>query len=245
MTDLASSDLPGEAPAARLPRMAGQGRQKRRAVAYLPTERGDDREAVLACARDAGLRILGWHGGEDSRTEKLGRRTGLADALAALADGNADALIVESLDALAPQRAEQEAIVSTVWLHGGRLLTCDGGEITRGAVGGALRNVAALVVDLHESVAKARRRSGRQRKAERGEYAGGRPPYGYRVEDGALVEDRPEQAAVQRMRELHEAGASLQAIADALTTEGYRPRRAERWSRQAVLKVLQRQDGQR
>jgi hypothetical protein len=64
-----------------------------------------------------------------------------------------------------------------------------------------------------------RLQAGRRRKADKadkGGYAFGGPPYGYRAEGRALVPHEAEQAALARMTELRSGGASLRAVASAL-----------------------------
>ncbi len=63
-----------------------------------------------------------------------------------------------------------------------------------------------------------RLRSGRRRKAEKGGYAYGSPPFGWRVERGELVADDAEAEALARIAELRSDGASLREIALALIT---------------------------
>ncbi|MBV8093120.1 MAG: hypothetical protein JO212_19835 [Acetobacteraceae bacterium] len=47
-------------------------------------------------------------------------------------------------------------------------------------------------------------------------------PFGWRVdEDGTLIEDPEQQAAIQRMIELRTASLSLRAIADRIAAEGF------------------------
>ena len=49
-----------------------------------------------------------------------------------------------------------------------------------------------------------------------GMFTGGFPPYGFRLEGGALVEDEVEQGIVRTARAYRQAGLSLRAIADAI-----------------------------
>ena len=59
-----------------------------------------------------------------------------------------------------------------------------------------------------------------QRK--RGRYLGGKVPFGFTVgADGDLVEDAAQQAALVKMRAMRASGATLRAIAEATTREGF------------------------
>ena len=85
-----------------------------------------------------------------------------------------------------------------------------------------------------------RLRSGRRRKADKGADAYGSPPYGYRVQAGALVPDELEQVAIARMRGLRASGASLRQIATLLEGEGCKPKRGERWYPMTSRQILSR-----
>jgi hypothetical protein len=85
-----------------------------------------------------------------------------------------------------------------------------------------------------------RLRAGRRRKAEKGGYAYGAPPFGHRAQDGELVRDEAEQATLARMCELRRSGSSLREIASILEGEGFKPRRSKRWHPVVVQRVLDR-----
>jgi DNA invertase Pin-like site-specific DNA recombinase len=74
-------------------------------------------------------------------------------------------------------------------------------------------------------------------KKSKGEYCGGKVPFGFRVEDGMLVKDEQQAAAAVRIRQLHASGVSLRKIADALTAEGY-PHPCGRWNHSTVARCI-------
>ncbi len=58
-------------------------------------------------------------------------------------------------------------------------------------------------------------------QAKRGRYLGGVVPFGYTAnEDGALVEDEQQQAAIREMIALKDAGKSLRAISEVMKQRG-------------------------
>ena len=64
-------------------------------------------------------------------------------------------------------------------------------------------------------------RASKRAQKERGEYLGGKPPFGWRsTPGGGLVVDHQQQQALSRMRALRAGGASLRAVAARLTAEG-------------------------
>ena len=73
-----------------------------------------------------------------------------------------------------------------------------------------------------------------------GQRHGGSPPFGYRAEDGQLVPDPAEQAALARINELRSEGATLREIARALEAEGHRTKRADRWHPETLRRIAKR-----
>ncbi len=172
-------------------------------------------------------------------------RLGLHDALAAVKDRAVGGLVVYRLDRLARKLTVQEATLSKVWDVGGAVFAVDLGEVPRDdpddPVKTALRQMVGVFAQLERGMIAARLRSGRLLKAERGGYAGfGAPPYGTRSVAGELVVDTTEQRAVGRALALRSSGASLRTIARALTDEGYRPKRSDRWHPETLRRMLER-----
>lgn len=70
-------------------------------------------------------------------------------------------------------------------------------------------------------------------------------PYGWRYSDRLdargnriLEEDPKQQAAIQRMCELHDAGKSVREIIGILTSEGHPPQRSGKWSFNSAWRIL-------
>lgn len=80
--------------------------------------------------------------------------------------------------------------------------------------------------------------AGRMLKAAAGGYSGGQPPYGYRPNGRHGLEPSDEYNALRLMRAMKEAGRTLQAICDALTAHGYKPRRGIVWRPSTVAGIL-------
>lgn len=189
---------------------------------------------LVAVHTDAG--VSGSNGVED--------REGLPLALEAIRDGQADAVVVLRLDRLARALTVQEATLATVWRLGGQLHTVESGEVLPDdpddPMRTAMRQMAGVFAELERRMVVKRLRDGRKRKAEKGQFAYGSPAYGQRSEAGQLVEDDRESAALARIRELHAEGVSLRGIAAALTAEGHRPKRSDRWHPQSLARIVAR-----
>lgn len=170
-------------------------------------------------------------------------RPGLISALKAVASGEADGIVVSSIDRLARMLTVQEAILAKVWHLGGRAFTADGGEITADdpddPMRTAMRQMAGVFAQLDRAMLVKRLRNGRAEKAAQGGYAYGGPPYGWSAVDGSLVPESAEQEVLTVMRELRAAGLSYGAVAAELNVRGT-PARRGRWHAQTVSRALAR-----
>jgi DNA invertase Pin-like site-specific DNA recombinase len=106
---------------------------------------------------------------------------------------------------------------------GVHLLDLGGSAIdTSSAMGKFFLTVMAGAAELERNQISERTSAVLRHKADRGEYTGGAPPFGFRLaNDGVrLVEDAAEQRVLARARELRGHGTSLRAIAAQLAAEG-------------------------
>ena len=173
-----------------------------------------------------------------------GDREGLTEALSAIRFNGADGLVVSTLDRLARSLTVQEAALQQVWAAGGNMFAVDQGEVLADdpddPMRTFMRQVLGAVAQLDAAMIAARLRRGRAFKAEKGGYAYGAPPYGYRAEAGGLVEEPEEMAVVEQITELRTAGRSLRNIAASLNQEGVRPKRSDQWHPYTVKRILDR-----
>lgn len=80
--------------------------------------------------------------------------------------------------------------------------------------------------------------SGRKKKLESGEYAGGRPAYGYRAKNGSLVINTKEAEIVQKIRSLRMGRLSYQKIAERLNLEGIKPKSGKKFYPSTIRYIL-------
>ena len=78
---------------------------------------------------------------------------------------------------------------------------------------------------------------GKIEKAKQGKYAGGSPPFGYKVENKTLVEDE-NYPIVKEIFELNGLGLSLRGIAEILSLKGVKSKQGKNFSPQAIKNVL-------
>lgn len=204
--------------------------------------------AIRKWARGQGHRIVELQRDEGvSGSNGLDTRVGLVEAIAALRGGRAGGLVVYRLDRLARDLVLQEHLLAEVWRMGAEVFTTSAAETSYlsddpdDPSRKLIRQVLGAVAEYERSMISLRLRSGRKRKAEKGGYAHGRPPYGFRARGGELVPDAYEQEVIDRIAELKRGGiGSLRAIASALTAEGYRPRGGGAWHPQTLSGIISR-----
>lgn len=169
-------------------------------------------------------------------------RPALAEALAMVADGRADAVLIPNLDRLARELTVQEGALTVVWAHGGRVFAVDQGEIlpddTDDPMRTFVRQVMGAAAQLERGLIAKRLKSGRAAKKAAGGYAGGAPAYGQRAADGGLETDENEAAALAAAEQMREDGVSLRAIAAQLNEDGVPTKRGGRWHPNTVARLL-------
>lgn len=203
-------------------------------------------QAIRSWAKAEGHRLVSVTRDEAvSGTVEADDRPGLVEALQAVAEGQAEGLVVMRLDRLARTLTIQEAALARVWKSGGRVFSVETGEVLPDdpddPMRAFVRQVFGAVAELDRAMIVKRLRAGRRAKADAGGYAHGAPRYGTRAKDRALVAEPSEALAVARAVALRRDGCSLRGIAEALTAEGFKPKRSARWHPQVVARILARE----
>jgi len=234
--------------------MASRRRVKRqgehsKAVGYLRVSTDDQtlgidaqREMITRDALRRGVQVTSWHADEGvSGTLPLTRRPALLEALSAMKAAKATLLFVAKPDRLTRAGdAQAEALSYAVYKHGGAIAYADGTSEADTANGKFQRRMMAAVSALERDYIAERTTAALAVKKARGERTG-RIPYGYRLAaDGIHLEADPaEQAIVEQMVALREAGASLRDITARLN-EGPPPRTSRAWHLTSVAEILHR-----
>lgn len=169
-------------------------------------------------------------------------RPGLTEALQMLAAGEADGVLAPNLDRVARQLTQQEAVLSVVWAHGGRMFTADRGEHLPDddddPMRTFVRQVMGAAAQLERGLIAKRLRNGRKTKAAAGGYAYGAPAYGQRSEDKTLTVDSDEAAVLEQMRTWQTEGVSIRGICERLNTAGIPSKRGGKWHPTTVARLL-------
>jgi site-specific DNA recombinase len=158
-----------------------------------------------------------------------------------LADAQArkfDLVIFPSIDRVARsvrdvidiEAALREADVGVVFVREGIDTSTPTGE--------CFRNIMASIAQLEGRLTYERLSKGKQAKKARGGYIGGWVPYGYRVENGAVIPVPEEAAVVERIFLLKADGKSIREIVELLNADGAKTRNGKPWTASTVWGIL-------
>lgn len=207
-------------------------------------------------AQQRGLEVAGEHQDEAASAYHGDRGPGLAGAMAECerlsAEHGSCALIVQHSDRLARGDAKQarHLIEIVLWALKGNveLLSVQDPEILAGGDMALLLGAVGGMRNHQDSKRKGLAVKGgiRRRAVERGQFIGGRRPYGYRHRDttedgrgtGPLVIESAEARIVRRLFEEFLAGRSQRGIAIALNDDGVPTLTGTRWYATTVAGML-------
>lgn len=144
-----------------------------------------------------------------------------------------DRLFRDAADALAQTRAWDKAGIA---LH---LCDMGGGAVdTSSPMGRMMLTMLAGFAEFERALIAERTAAALAHKRARGEYTGGRAPYGHRLEAGELVEDAGEQAVIAAARRLKAVGLSLRTIAAELHRAGMVARNGHAFTATQVQRMV-------
>lgn len=160
-----------------------------------------------------------------SAGKPLASREGGARVLDVIRRKQAGAVVALKLDRLFRNAADCLATVEA-WDHAGvalHLVDLGGTSVdTSSAMGRFFLTVMAGAAEMERNQIRERTSMAMQHKASRGEYTGGKAPFGFDVTTGGtLVRNDAEQEVLGIARELRAAGMSLRAVARELAKRGH------------------------
>lgn len=210
----------------------------------LPVQRQD----IKSWAKSRGFRVVEFVADEGlSGANGLESRVALGDALELIRSGRCSGIAVQRLDRLARDLVVQETLLAEVRRLGGDLFSASESECAVLADDPddpsrkLIRQILGAVNEYEKALVVLRLRAGRRKKAEKGGFAYGAPPFGWEASEGDLVAHPAQQATIRRVDELVEAGTSVRQIADTLNAEGHAPSRpGARWHPTTVARLLAR-----
>ena len=168
-------------------------------------------------------------------------RPGLQAALAAARAGEFDVLLVYRIDRLTRSIVGLMDVVAQLDAAGVALRSATEPIDTHGPVGRMLLQLLGIFAEFERSLLIDRIEAGFERKAARGEWLGGRPPYGFALDSAekTLVPDPAESAIVQTVfAKFADEHLGSTAITRWLNQTGSRTRRNKPWTHQMILRML-------
>lgn len=168
-------------------------------------------------------------------------RPGLQRALAMLEKGEADGIVIAKLDRLTRSVADMATLIDRYFAEkrGKSLFSVADSIDTRTAAGRMVLNILCSVSQWEREAIGERTRDALRHKARRGEVYN-HAPLGFEAVEGRLVEVAEEMRAVDEVRRLAAAGASLRTICRAMEAAGFKTKRGGTWRPSTVQAILRR-----
>lgn len=169
-------------------------------------------------------------------------RPGLLDAIGCL--NNGDVLLVAKRDRLARDVIVSALAERMVLARGATIVSAAGeGSDLDGPTGALVRTILDAVAQFERASAAMRTRAAMAAKRRRGEFCGGRAPYGYARDGDRLTEHPAEQAVIAHARALCDSTQSYTAIARHLGAAGFHTRAGTTtWHPQQIARMLKETD---
>jgi site-specific DNA recombinase len=168
-------------------------------------------------------------------------RPGLQQALNDAGNGRYDLLLVFKVDRLARSTSGLAKVLEDLDAAGVAFRSASEPFDTSSAAGGMMMQMLGVFAEFEREMIVERTRMGLARKAARGEWTGGTPPFGYRFDAARrlLVPVAHSAAVVARIFDWYvERGMGSATISNRLNDEGYTTGRKSRWTPHSVLDIL-------
>jgi len=170
-------------------------------------------------------------------------RAGLSAMIEAIENGEIEAVFVYKLDRLSRKQRDTMYIIEDIFLkHNIALISLNEFLDTSTPFGRGIIGVLSAFNQMETENIQMRTEMGRKAKADKGGYAGGKPPIGYRAENGKLVIVPEEAEIVRLVYKLRAEGGTLMGITDELNSRGYRTKKGNPFKHSAVQQILNNEE---
>ncbi len=195
-------------------------------------------EAIRSFAKSQGYELLDVIKDTVSGASEPDERPGFSGILQKAKDRAFDVLLVWRFDRLA--RHLLYAVQTVNDLQGMDVVLRSVTEPidTATPMGQVLFSILAGMASMEREAIVERTKGGRIKKAEKGGYAGGVAPLGYRRTEKGLQAVEGEADTVRYIYQLRQEGLTLRAIAKRLTDEGYKTKRGGHWYAGTIAAIL-------
>lgn len=170
-------------------------------------------------------------------------RPGLQQMLKDIGDGKVQAVVVYKLDRLSRKQKDTLTIIEDHFLRNNvDLISLNETLDTTTAWGRAMIGILSSFNQMESETIQMRTTDGRKAKAKQGGYAGGKPPIGYKAQDGNLVIVPEEAEIVRLVFKLRKEGNTLIGITEELNRRGYRTKKGLEFKHSAIQTILANED---
>jgi DNA invertase Pin-like site-specific DNA recombinase len=170
---------------------------------------------------------------------EIDKRPALLQALDFIALNKGSTLIVAKRCRLARNGYVAAMVHRLVERDGGKIQCADGVANGDSPEDQLLRGMLNIFAQYERELIRARTRAAMAAKKRKGEFTGGKPPYGFDVDsNGKLRPSITEQSCIKLVVEMRSKKHSLRKIAKALTERGITSRGNGKWNHMRVKTVL-------
>lgn len=201
------------------------------------------RNRCEAWATAQGATGFTWYVDEGKSGKSAGNRPGLQAALKDVCD-NGGILVAFDLSRIGRSVQDLCQIAKRVQMRGADFATLTESIDTSSAAGKMIFHMLAAMAQFGSDLAHEKALELVGYKRERGEYLGGRVPYGFEVGEGKVLVDVPaEREVIDQMVALHQAGHGYREIARVGNDAGWPTRLGTQWSAKTVRDIIKRESG--
>lgn len=191
----------------------------------------------------AGIESKGWQyvrtysdPGISGRTMK---RPGLQEMFQVIRNKEIEAVFIYKLDRLSRKQRDTMEIIEDIFVKNKiELISLYETLDTTSPWGRAMIGILSSFNQMESENIQMRTEMGRRAKVEKGGYAGGKPPIGYKVVDGTLVIVPEEAEIVRLVFKLRKEGGTLIGIAEELNKRGYTTKSGNKFLHSAIQTIL-------
>ena len=153
-------------------------------------------------------------------------------------NGKIDLLIVYNTDRLSRNRKDMIVIMDKLLSYGVSIKSLTQCFNTAVGIKASFLSMLGYLAELEVRLIKETTEAGRKHKAERGGYASGRPPMGYKAVNGQLKKVPREVKIVKTIFDMTNDGKTMAKIADHLNAKGTPTKRGGEWWPSTVNNIL-------
>ncbi|MFM7888158.1 MAG: recombinase family protein [Pseudanabaena sp.] len=174
------------------------------------------------------------------KSAKTTNRDGLQKCLAAIASGEANAIVVYKLDRLSRKVLDTLNLISEIESHGASLHSISEKLDTSSALGKFFVNMTAALAQLERDQISERVIMTMSYAKEKGRHCGA-APFGFEMVNKELQRVESQHNAIAIITEMRAKGAALRTIADHLNGESIPTQRGGKWQASTINQIIKRE----